>query len=81
MEFVIQLLKEKKKEIQKDYEGETGFVKINACKLMTDQIDKAIRILEYEYYWKHLSERQIDEKLGLRKIRWYDKFKGVDQSD
>lgn len=69
MEFVIQLLKEKKKEIQKDYELETNFIKINACKLMIDQIDDAIKTLEYEYYWKGLSEKQIDEKLGVRKIR------------
>jgi hypothetical protein len=69
MEFVIQLLKEKKKEIQKDYELETDFVKVHACKLMTDKIDKAIKTLEYEYYWKHFSEKQIDEIMGIRKIR------------
>jgi hypothetical protein len=69
MEFVIQLLKEKKKEIISDYENETDFVKTTACKLMTEQIDKAIWTLEYEHYWKHLNEKQIDEKLGIRKIR------------
>jgi hypothetical protein len=69
MEFVIQLLKQKKKEIIEDYELETDFVKTMACKLMTEQIDEAVKTLEYEYYWKGLSEKQVDEKLGIRKVR------------
>lgn len=69
MEFVIQLLKLKKEEIIKDYELETEFAKTMACNLMTEQIDKAIKTLEYEYYWKGLTEKQVDEKLGIRKIR------------
>ncbi|MCP1159382.1 hypothetical protein [Bacillus infantis] len=70
MEFVIQLLKEKKKEIEKEYEGtEDNIVKYHAAKLMNDQIDKAIWTLEYEHHYKHLSEKQIDEKMGIRKVR------------
>lgn len=69
MELVIQLLKEKKKEIQRDYEETTDFIKIHAGRLMTEQIDKAIRTLEYEYYWKGKSEKQIGEIMGINKIR------------
>ena len=69
MEFVIQLLKEKKREIEDDYGGSTDKVKFFAGKMMTDDIDKAIWTLEYEYYWKHLSEKQVDQKLGISKSR------------
>jgi hypothetical protein len=69
MEFVIQLLKDKKKEIEKGYEGNVETVKLYTCKLMTDQINNAIKTLDFEYNWKHLSERQVDEKLGIRKRR------------
>lgn len=72
MEFVIQLLKEKKIEIQKDYQGiedNIDIVKCHAAKLISDQIDNAIKTLEYEYYWKHLNERQVCEKLGVWKSR------------
>lgn len=67
MEFVINLLKEKKREIQSDYKEEADFIKTQACKLMTQQIDKAIWTLEYEHHWKHMSEKQVCDALGISK--------------
>ncbi|MCY7679876.1 hypothetical protein MH122_13820 [Bacillus pumilus] len=69
MEFSIQVLKQKKGEIVKEYKDETDVIKTATCKMLCDDLDKAIKELEYEYHWKHLSEKQIDEKLGNRKTR------------
>jgi hypothetical protein len=63
VEFVIQLLREKKKEIQREYKEDPDFIKTQACDLMTKQIDKAIWTLEYEHYWKHMSEKQVCDAL------------------
>jgi hypothetical protein len=38
VEFVIQLLREKKKEIQREYKEDPDFIKTQACDLMTKQI-------------------------------------------
>ncbi|MGK4040897.1 hypothetical protein AB0Y20_01250 [Heyndrickxia oleronia] len=65
MEFAIQVLKQKKEEIKNEYANETEFVKIIACKMMCEDLDKAVKTLEYEYYWKHLNEKQVTEKLGI----------------
>jgi hypothetical protein len=67
MEFAIQVLKQKKEEIKKDYSNETDYVKIMACKMMCDDLDTAVKTLEYEYYWKHLNEKQISDRLGVSK--------------
>jgi hypothetical protein len=69
VEFVIQLLKEKKKEIETEYASSTDFIKVQASKLMTEQINKAIWTLEYEHYWKGKSEKQIGEIMGINKRR------------
>lgn len=63
MEFAIGLLKQKKEEIIKEYENRTNFVGIMAEKKMCEDIDNAISKLEYEHYWKHLTEKQIVAKL------------------
>lgn len=67
MEFVIQVLKQKKEDLIKEYEGKTSLMETTALKYMCDNLDKAVRTLEYEYYWKGKSEKQIDEILGIRK--------------
>lgn len=69
MEFAIQVLKQKKKEIQESYANETDYVKVVACNMMCVDLDKAVKTLEYEYYWKHLSEKQVCEKLGVSKTK------------
>lgn len=66
MDFVIQLLKDKKKEIENEYKNETDLVKRYACIIMTEQLDKAIKTLDYEFYFKHLNEKQSTELIKLR---------------
>lgn len=63
MEFAIGMLKQKKEEVIKEYEDRTDFVGIMACKKMCDDLDKAVKTLEFEYYWKGLNEKQIVAKL------------------
>jgi hypothetical protein len=67
MEFCIQVLKQKKEEVIEKYKDETDYVKIMACKMMCDDLDKAVKTLEYEHYWKDLDEKQICQRLKLSK--------------
>lgn len=63
MEFAIGILKQKKEEIIKEYENRTDFVGIMVEKKICEDLDNAISKLEYEYYWKHSTEKQIVAKL------------------
>lgn len=65
VEFAIGFLKHKKEEIIEEYKERTDIVGTMACKKMCDDLDNAISKLEYEYYWKNLSEKQIVAKLEI----------------
>jgi hypothetical protein len=53
MEFVIQTLRQKKVEVLNDLDVNNQS-SVMATSVILDQIDKAIKVLEYEFYWKDL---------------------------
>lgn len=65
MYYAIEILQEKKKELELDtHEDKLAIVANN---ILIKDIEKAIFTLEYECKFKNMTEKQIDQYFGVNK--------------